>query len=207
MSNSVDSRAFDRFPFSKQVQLMARGMSIPQALAINISLGGLLLGSALALPVGSRCKVSILQAGDTNPQKILVDGTVVRSDAHGTAVQFTSRLDTSLLAAITKQAYTQGGSALVNAYLNYFKVSQNKEYKGSQQLLGVSPTVFRKVFIVSFATCATLAVIPVWIIKDSLYWIPNWIKIVLSFGYVAIWFAIIQPMADLTVFRFMKNGQ
>lgn len=205
MSKSDDSRACGRIPITKPVQVVTKGKAASYALAINISLGGLLLSAAPALPVGSQCKLAIPPEGDALGERILVEGTVIRNDSNGMAVRFANQLEGSMFEAISKQARTSFGGSLVITYLNYFKVSQHKSFEGSQRLLGVSPGVFRKVFLVSFATCIPLAILPVWLIKDSIYLVPNWVKIMISFGYAAVWFAIIQPFMDLIVFKIIKK--
>lgn len=205
MSKSDDSRACERIPIAKPVQVVTRGRASSYALAINLSLGGLLLSAAPPLPVGSQCKLVIPSAGDTTLEKILVEGIVIRNDSHGMAVRFFNQLENMTFEAISPSPTFSPGSSLMNAYLNYFKVSQNRDFKGSQQLLGVSPSNFRKIFLTSFATCIPLAIIPVWVVKDGIYMIPNWLKIILSFGYAGIWFAIIQPLVDLFVFKLIHK--
>jgi len=205
MSKSDDSRACGRIPIAKPVQVVTRGKAATYALAINISLGGLLLSAAPSLPVGSQCKLAIPPEGDPIGEKILVEGTVIRNDSYGMAVRFANRLENSMFEAIAREPVVSFGGSITSAYLNYFKVSQDRNFTDSQRLFGVSPSVFRKVFLTSFVTCIALAIIPVWIIKDNLYVIPNWLKILFSFAYAAIWFAIIQPFADLIVLKMMNK--
>jgi len=205
MSTSDDSRTCGRIPIAKPVQVVSKGRAASYALAINIGLGGLLLSASPALPVGSQCKLAIPPADDSRGDRLLVEGTVIRNDSHGMAVQFARQLENSTFEAIAKPEPPSLMGSLVISYLNYFQVSQHKEFEGSQQLLGVSPGTFRTVFLSSFLTCIPLAIIPVWMIKDSILLIPNWVKILLSFGYATIWFALIQPLVDLMVFKIIKK--
>ncbi|MBK9796371.1 MAG: PilZ domain-containing protein [Holophagaceae bacterium] len=205
MSPFDDSRTCGRIPIAQPVQLVPRGRSATYALVLNISLGGLLLSAAPSLPVGSPCKLVIPPAGDTIGAKILVEGTVIRNDSHGMAIRFANQLEGSTFEAIARQPAMSLMSSIAAAYLNYFKVSQNKNFQGSQELLGVSPSVFRRVFLTSFTLCIPLAILPVWVLKDSMYMIPDWLKIMMSFGYAAVWFAVIQPLVDLSVFRVISK--
>lgn len=205
MSTSRDLRACGRIPIEKSVQVVTRGKAASYALAINISLGGLLLNAAPTLPVGSQCRLALPPLGESVGKEIVLEGTVIRSDANGTAVKFKKMLENGTLEAIAKQTGGGLGVSLATAYVNYFKVSQNRDFEGSQQLLGVSPGVFRKVFLATFTTCILLAILPVLLLKGSLLWAPNWAKVLLCFGYAAVWFAVIQPLADLAVFGMLKK--
>jgi hypothetical protein len=191
---------------AKPVEVLTRGRAASYALALNFSLGGLLLGAAPPLPVGSRCQVAIPPAAGLTGDKILLEGTVVRSDVHGTAVQFTLQLGADAFEAIARQPGITGlAGSLTRSYLNYFKVSQHKDFQGSQELLGVSPALFRTVFLATFATCIPLAILPVWAVRDSLGFLGSWVKVLLCFGYAAVWFALVQPFADLLVFSLVRK--
>jgi hypothetical protein len=205
MRTSDDSRACGRIPIGKPIQLVTRGKAVSYALAINISMGGLLLSAAPSLPVGSQCKLAIPPAGKILGAKILVEGTVIRSDSNGMAVRFATLLEDSTLEAFAKQPAWSLGSTLANTYLNYFKVSQNQHFEGAMQLLGISPAVFRKVFLTSFSCCIPLAIIPVWMFKGSVVLLPIWLKILMCFGYATVWFGIIQPISDLIIFKIIKE--
>jgi hypothetical protein len=205
MSNSLDSRACGRISIRKPIQVVTRGKAVSYALAINIGLGGLLLSAAPSLPVGSSCKLAIPPAGDLLGANILLEGTVIRSDSNGLAVRFATLLEGSTLEAIANQPALSLGNTLVNTYLNYFKVSQNEGFEGAMQLLGISPVVFRRVFLATFSCCIPLATLPVWMIKDSIFLLPVWMKVLMSFAYATIWFGVIQPISDLLVFKFIRE--
>ncbi|NWJ42540.1 MAG: hypothetical protein HXX12_16380 [Geothrix sp.] len=138
-------------------------------------------------------------------ERILVEGTVIRSDAHGTAVRFARELEGRTLEALARQVDAMPGGSFARSYLDYFKVSQNRNFEGSETLLGVSSRVFRTVFLASFSVCIPLSIVPVWLIKNDISFLPDWLKIILSFGYAAIWFAIIQPFGDLLVIRMLRK--
>ncbi|MBK8790938.1 MAG: hypothetical protein IPO28_12435 [Holophagaceae bacterium] len=205
MGKSDDSRAGERIRMMKKVQVFSKGLATSSALVLNIGLGGLFLRASPALSVGSQCKLAIPPEGDAGGEGFLVEGTVIRSDAHGMAVRFARELEGPTLEALARQADMIPGGSLARAYLDYFKISQNRNFEGSEALLGVSPQVFRTVFLASFSVCIPLSIGLAWLVKNDISFLPNWLKILLSFGYAAIWFAIIQPFGDLMVFRILKR--
>jgi hypothetical protein len=205
MGQSDDSRAGRRIRMVKKVQVFSKGLATTSALVLNIGLGGLFLRASPALSVGSQCKLAIPPEGDASGEGIFVEGTVIRSDAQGMAVRFARELEGPTLEAIARQTDLIPGGSLARSYLDYFKVSQNRNFEGSETLLGVSPGVFRRVFLTSFSVCIPLSIGLVWLVKNDISFIPNWLKILLSFAYAAIWFAIIQPFGDLLVFRMLRK--
>lgn len=205
MSTAEDVRASKRLPIANRVQLMAKGRNAMYALAINISAGGLLLAASPNLQVGSRCEVSILKSGEGSGEKITTAGTVVRSDSHGTAIQFSEALGTNVYESLAMAGNTYFGQPLVHAYLNYFKASQSVNPNDYEALLGISQQTFRTVFLITFVSSLFLAILPVWLFRASIPLAPNWLKIGTSFAYGAVWLGLIQPSADLAIFHFIRE--
>jgi hypothetical protein len=174
-------------------------------LAINISMGGLLLGAAPSLPVGSACRVSISLSGNGIGRQVSARGTVIRSDDTGTAIRFERAFDEALCAKIVSRQSAGLGRSLLSAYLTYFAVSQAKDHAGCETLLGVSKSTFRHVFLTTFSSCIVLAVVPVWLLRHDLLPMANWIKVSISFFYALLWIALLQPMTDLIVLKYLKN--
>jgi hypothetical protein len=203
MSTSQDLRRFERVPCSSKIEILSKGRMVAYAMAINIGMGGMLV--AAPLPVGSQCQIAVPDAAGIHP--LLVDGTVVRSDAGGAAVKFARTLEAASLDTLIHQPAGGPLGALFASYRAYFRVSQNKDLADCESLLGVSKQAFRATFYTTFASCILLAILPVWLFRGLLPVAPNWLKIVLSFGYGSIWLAIIQPAMDLTIFHVLKRRQ
>lgn len=205
MNASKDLRASERIPIDNRVQVRAKGRMASYALAINISMGGLLLSAAPSLPVGSPCELAIFLSENLEGKKILAEGTVVRSDANGTAIMFATALDKSLYETFTGMKDTGFVGPIFNAYSNYFKASQSDNLLDYERLLGVSRKTFRTVFLTTFSTCIPVAILPVWAFQQSIPPYPNWVKILACFAYGLVWLGLIQPSIDLTVFKFIRN--
>jgi hypothetical protein len=206
MSPAFNQRTFERIPFKQKVNVVSMGRMVAYAMAINIGMGGVLLRSASHLPVGSQCRLTLPAEGGEGSRPFEAEGTVVRSDAEGTAVRFSSTLDQNRFQTLFRQS-AGAQSSILASYQAYFRVSMNQDLADCEKLLGVSKQTFKTSFYVSFFSCISLAIIPVWIFRNSIPASPNWIRVLLSFGYGAIWLAVIQPSIDLTVFHFVKQRQ
>jgi hypothetical protein len=178
---------------------------VAYAMVINIGMGGILLGSTSPLPVGSQCKVAIPVPGGEGAKRIVAEGVVVRGDDGGTAVQFLKVLEPSRFNSLFHAPSVATHNSLLSAYQAYFQVSRHKDLADCEKVLGVSKQVFRTTFYISFVSCISLAILSVWLLRASLPAAPNWVKVLLSFGYGAIWLGAIQPSIDLTVFHFLKT--
>lgn len=206
MSSVQDMRSSKRIPIENQVRVRTgKGKMAAYVMAINISMGGVLLTAAPSLPVGSSCDVAISLSQGLGGDRVMATGTVIRNDAHGTAIRFAHDLDQTLYQKFASHESLRAGNPLLNSYLNYFKVSQSADNDGSEALLGVSRQTFRKVFLTTFCTSIPLAVLPVWMFQASIPPVPNWLKVVLSFVYGLVWLAIIQPVTDILVFRYLRR--
>jgi hypothetical protein len=86
-------RTFPRVPIGYRVKIVTDDRMIAYASALNVSLGGLLLEPTPALPVGRPCGVAIFLMDQETGKRIVARGVVVRSDRHGTAIQFTKALE------------------------------------------------------------------------------------------------------------------
>jgi hypothetical protein len=203
MTTSHDLRRFERIPCSYKIEILSKGRMVAYAMAINIGMGGMLV--AAPLPVGSQCQIAVPDGAGTHP--FLVDGTVVRSDAGGAAVKFTKTLEATSFDTLIHQSPGNPLGALFASYRAYFRVSRNKDLADCESLLGISKQAFRATFYTTFASCILLAILPVWLFRGLLPAAPNWLKIILSFGYGSIWLAIIQPAMDLTVFHILRRRQ
>ncbi|GLH72642.1 hypothetical protein GETHLI_11440 [Geothrix limicola] len=205
MTSSADQRAYERLPFSQKVRVVSAGRVAAYAMVINIGMGGILLGSTSPLPVGSQCKVAIPVPDGGGIKRIVAEGTVVRGDSGGTAVKFAQAIEPSRFEALFRSAPVSTHSSLLAGYLAYFEVSRDKDLANCEKLLGVSKRAFRTTFYITFCSCISLAILPVWLLRSLIPAYPNWIKIALCFGYGAIWLAVIQPSIDLSVFHFLKH--
>ncbi len=78
-----DRRAFDRGPRPALEAVVEDGTP---ARVVNLGPGGLLL-DAVDLPVGSTIQVTV-PGSDPGGGTVVLEGTIVRSDGHGTAVRF-----------------------------------------------------------------------------------------------------------------------
>ncbi len=206
MSGSRDQRTFERIPFSKKVKVVSMGRMAAYAMVINIGMGGILLQSASPLPVGSQCQVAIPMPGEQGIKHMMAEGTVVRSDAGGTAVKFVRTIDPSSFGTLIHNVGTSHSSILAS-YQAYFQVTRSQNLADCEKLLGVSKRAYQTTFCITFLSCISLAILPVWLFQSSIPAFSNWIKVVLCFGYGAVWLAVIQPTIDLTTFHFLKQRQ
>jgi len=204
MTRNDDVRSSARIPITRWVQVIGKGRAASYALAINISMGGLLLGAGPALPVGSTLKLAI-PSGDGEKKNLMVEGLIIRTDTNGTAVKFLNQLEYKAYETFSNLRSGSLGQGLVRSYTNYFKVSQNRNYEGCEQLFGVSTQTFRRILVATFSASVPLAVLPVWGLKASIQAVPVWMKIVACFGYAALWFALIQPFMDLALLRISRS--
>jgi hypothetical protein len=88
-----EARQYRRIPVAYQVKVVAEDRIIAYPEAINLSLGGILVGGRDHLPVGSHCGVAILLADGEAGRRIVARGTVVRTDQMGMAITFSKALD------------------------------------------------------------------------------------------------------------------
>jgi hypothetical protein len=178
---------------------------VAYAMVINIGMGGVLLGSAARLPVGSQCKVAIPIPDGEGAKRIVAEGIVVRGDDGGTAVQFLKILEPNRFDSLFRTSLGPTHGSLLNAYQAYFQVSRHKDLADCEKVLGVSKQTFRTTFYISFFSCISLAILSVWLLRASIPAAPNWVKVLLSFGYGGVWLGAIQPSIDLTVFHFLRT--
>ena len=203
MSVTKNERTVERVPYRQKVRVVSVGRMVAYAMAVNVGLKGVLLTASATLPVGTPCRVT-LPVGE---RRIEAEGTVVRSDAGVMAVQFASALEPSSIGSLFQDAARAPYLSLFTAYQNYFRVSRSQDLAECERLLGISKRAFRTTFYITFVSCISLAILPVWLFRNSIPPYPNWVKIVLSFGYGAIWLAFIQPSLDLAVFQVLKRRQ
>jgi hypothetical protein len=95
-----DQRQFPRVPIAYRVKVVTGDQILAFPSAINISLGGILVGGTERLPLGSACGVAILLEEAEAGKRIVTRGTVVRADADGMAIAFSRDLDPSSLDAL-----------------------------------------------------------------------------------------------------------
>jgi PilZ domain len=88
-----EERQYSRIPIAYQVKVVSEDRIIAYPKAINLSMGGILVGGRDQLPVGSHCGVAILLADGEAGQRIVARGTVVRTDQQGMAIAFSKALD------------------------------------------------------------------------------------------------------------------
>jgi len=201
---SVETRATRRIPAGNRVNLVSQGRIILTAMAVNISMGGLYLSAAGSLPVGSPCEVAIFPTQGNGSQGYVAQGRVVRTGAEGMAIQFASLMGERTLDVLIKPAPLGAGASLIQSYVNYFNGSQSNVGSDCERVFGVSRSTFRMVSTLSFVTSIPVAILPVWIFRDSIPAIPDWGKIALSFCYGALWLLVLQPFIDLGIFRALR---
>lgn len=204
MSPRSDHRTSERIPIRNRVKVMAKGRMVAYTLAINISMGGVLLDAGPSLPVGSRCELAIFNTGAASSARIMAEGVVVRTEANRTAVQFLESLPQESLRALTDRTRLSTWHSVIGAYSDYFRAGQSESLDACERLLGVSRSTYRAVFYTSFATCIPLAILPVWLLRASIPPAPVWAKIALCFLYGGVWLLLIQPTIDLTAFRLIR---
>ena len=87
MNQNEESREFTRLNIPVSVSITTLEGEILDQRALNISMKGVLIPASDSLPIGSQSEVKII-LGDENPLIIVSRGKVVRSDAHGVAIDF-----------------------------------------------------------------------------------------------------------------------
>jgi hypothetical protein len=90
---ATNQRHFLRLPATYLVKVVTEDRIIAYPHAINLSLGGILVGGEERLPVGSACGVAILLDEGGTGKRVVTRGTVVRSGDDGLAIAFTRTLE------------------------------------------------------------------------------------------------------------------
>jgi hypothetical protein len=201
MKTSAEHRSCDRVPIGNRVKVMSNGKIVAYLVAINLSMGGILLSSQPNLRVGSSYEVAI-QNG-LEGAGVLAKGIVVRNDDHGTAVQFASQLAKSSFETVIAPGATS--ASFLDSYRNYFRVSRSKTLENCEELLGVTKTQFRRVFYSTFSGSIVLSILPVWLLRASIPPYPNILKVILAFAWGAFWLLLLQPSMDLGIFRILRG--
>jgi PilZ domain len=206
VSLPIDLRSAIRIPIRHRVKVVPRGRTAALAVAANVSLGGMLLGAAgPPLPVGTRCEVAILVPGAALDQAVRAAGTVVRTDAQGTAIRFARSLQSEAFQAMVRPGVPWLDLPLVRAYVDYFQVSQSRDGTNCEALLGVSLGTLRKVFLATFSVCILAAILPVWLYRTAIPAMPAWEKVAFSFAYGLAWLGLVQPSVDLAVLGILRS--
>lgn len=203
MSRPHEMRASERIPSRAQVRVVGKGRRVILAVAINISLGGILLHATPPLPVGSTCEVVIL-AGTGTGGTVRAEGTVVRSSEAGSAVKFAAPLAANVYSALAQSGEEGMLARITRTYGDYFRVARSRRLHGCEQILGVTKTQFRAIFATTFTASIPLAVLPVWIYRASIPPAPNGVKIAAAFAYAAVWFLLLQPTLDILAIRAIR---
>lgn len=95
-----EQRQHPRVPIAYRVKVVTSDRIIAFPKAINLSMGGILIGGPDRLPVGTSCGVAILLEEAEAGRRVVTRGTVVRSDANGMAIQFSRELEASGIEAL-----------------------------------------------------------------------------------------------------------
>jgi hypothetical protein len=113
MTPPQEARHFRRIAIAYQVKVVAEDRIIAFPVAINLSMGGILVGGRDQLPVGTHCGVAILLADTQLGRRVVARGTVVRTDHQGMAIAFTKVLDAESEASLRKliQSLAPGAEA------------------------------------------------------------------------------------------------
>jgi len=205
MPTLVNLRASDRIPVSNRVNMAPKGRIAFVALAINLSLGGVLLRATPSLPVGSPCELTIHSMKGKDGQRVVREGTVIRNNATGTAIQFSKPLEEKTFNALTGSTDMVNADSIVNRFLIYFRIGNTKGYPDCEKLLGVTKKQYRTVFLSTFFLGIPLSVLPVWAFYDAIVLFPDSIKIGGSITYGFLLFGVVQPIVDLTIFKIIKH--
>ncbi len=200
-----NQRTFERVPFSQKIKVMSMGRMVAYTMAINLGMGGVLLKAANPLPIGRKLRLDIPATGFGGGGRIVAEGTVIRSDPAGMAVQFLNPLEPAGFEALLGQVAGLPAHPVLAAYQAYFQVSRSPELADCEKLLGVSRQTFRRTFYATFSSCIGVSILGVWLFQGSIPPYPNWVKVALSFLYGAVWLALIQPSLDLAVFHFLRH--
>lgn len=115
MSSASQQRIFPRVPISYRVKVVTDDQIIAYASALNVSMGGLLFQPTPSLPVGRPCGVVIFLMDQETGKRIVARGIVIRSDARGTAIQFTKgpeKDNHDLLEALVQSHSAEGSPGL-----------------------------------------------------------------------------------------------
>jgi len=204
MTGTIESRTAKRIPVANRVTVMVKGRVMLAAIAVNISMGGLLLSAAEPLPVGSQCEVAIALPESNGAESFIAQGRIVRAGSNSIAIQFAKMLGDQTLSVITAPATETLGGSLVRSYLNYFKVSQSRIGYDCERVFGVTSKTFRMISTTSFIACIPAAILPVWALRAYIPAVPDWAKIIAAFIYGAIWLLVLQPFIDLAIFKLIK---
>jgi len=206
MDKLDDLRASKRIHIASPVEVATADREAQQrAVAVNVSMGGLLLCPTPSLAVGSACRLAFHPSGEDEAKDILVEGTVIRKGPQGAAIRFARQLDHRTFEAVAKPNGRTAGRSVLRHYQDYFRVSQQKDHASAEHLLHVSPHRFRSICLTTLLVSIPVATIPVWAVRDSISMVPVWLKVSLSFVYAAAWLFLIQPSVDLLIFRFRKD--
>jgi hypothetical protein len=205
MTRSSAGRAAKRVAIANWVNLLFRGQVILAALALNISASGLALNAADALPVGSPCEVAIFLHKGENSERYVTRGTVVRSGVGGVAIQFAQVLGGKALATIAKSAVAPAPGRWLQAYRDYFRVSQSQSEVECRRVFGITRQRFHTLTTASFLGSIAASLVPVWLLRAHLPAASVAIKITLALAYGAFWLLVLQPGVDLAMIRVLRR--
>lgn len=208
MKISSEMRETARIPIVNAVDVNFNGHETFLALAVNISLNGVFLRGTGLLPVEGPCQVAISLPLGPQGGRFLAEGWVVRSGEEGTAIRFAQALGRETLNFITgsgREASLVLDGSLLGDYLNYFHVTRSRNERDCQVAFGISCKVFTWVTTASFLACVLVALLPVLIFHAQFQLAPAWVKLLSGFSYGVAWLMVLQPLADLTVFRLLRG--
>lgn len=202
--STVEARAARRIPVNNRVNLMVHGRIILAAGAANISPGGVFVNAVSALPIGSPCDVAIFIPAGEGSETFTTTGRVVRTGVNGLAIQFSRMLGERTLDVLAESAGHARGASLLNAYLSYFRVSQDTVGYECERIFGIRRETFRTISTTTFLISIPTAILPVWFLNPYIPPVPNWTKILGCFVYAALWLLVLQPILDLLVIKALK---
>ncbi len=209
MSISSEMREAARIPIYNAVDVNFDGRETLLGLAVNISMNGLLVRGTGPLPVDGDCRVAIaLPGGGPRGGRFLAEGRIVRSGAEGTAIQFAQSLGWDTLDFITGSRRLAGellDGSLLAAYRSYFRINRTRDPRDCQEAFGISSRTFNRVTTASFLACIPVALVPVLAFRAPFQAAPNWVKLLTGFSYGVLWLMVLQPLADLVVFRLLRT--
>ena len=207
MDGLDDHREFKRIAIDNRVQVRADGRAQAQALAVNVSMGGLLLAPGAPLQVGRPCELAISLSNGHEGFAVVAKGVVVRSGERETAFQFLNALDRSLYEKVVARHPAGLGQALADAYVHYFTVSRDEHHPGAERWFGVTGRTFRKVILATFCASLALAAGLAWLSRPLFPPGLDVLKIVLSYGFGWAWVGALLPPVDLAILGLLKMSR
>lgn len=103
---SPEKRRHFRVVFTRSVKLYFQGTLRGQFPARNLSIGGMFLDGITDIPVGESCRLELYETGQRSSLILKFNGVVVRREAGGIGVKFSSMEEDSFMFLQTMVLYS-----------------------------------------------------------------------------------------------------